>query len=46
MGGYETNEGKFFRGDHLAHLDESDIKLLEKMNIKMIVDYRSEFEQK
>ncbi|MGY3777993.1 tyrosine-protein phosphatase [Isobaculum melis] len=51
MGGYETEDGKFtkwgllYRGDQLSKLDQEDIALLEKMNIKTIVDYRSNHER-
>lgn len=51
MGGYETNDGKvtkwglLFRGDQLSKLDTDDVKLLERMNLKTIVDYRSDHER-
>lgn len=51
MGGYETVDGrlvkwgKLFRGDQLSKLTEQDIRLLEALNIKTIVDYRSQHEQ-
>lgn len=50
MGGYQTEDGKFvkwgllLRGDHLQNLDSADIVLLQKMNIRTIVDYRSDHE--
>lgn len=51
LGGYQTTDGRvtrwglLFRGDQLSKLDETDRRLLEKMNLKTIVDYRSEHER-
>lgn len=51
MGGYETNDGHFikwgllYRGDQLSKLTDVDIKLLERIGIKTIVDYRSDHER-
>ncbi|MBO1305686.1 tyrosine-protein phosphatase [Enterococcus sp. 669A] len=51
MGGYETADGRLtkwgllFRGDQLSKLTEADVKLLERMGLKTIVDYRSEHER-
>ncbi|WP_440897816.1 tyrosine-protein phosphatase [Amphibacillus sp. Q70] len=51
MGGYKTNDGRvtkwglLFRGDQLSKLTVNDIKLLEKMNLTTIVDYRSDHER-
>ncbi|MFD2831139.1 tyrosine-protein phosphatase [Corticicoccus populi] len=52
LGGYRTEDGnvtkwgKIFRGDQLSKLDENDIKVLENLNIRSIVDYRSDHEKK
>lgn len=51
MGGYKTNNGKvtkwglLFRGDQLSKLTAGDVKLLEKMHLTTIVDYRSDHER-
>ncbi|MHC1747815.1 MAG: tyrosine-protein phosphatase [Cellulosilyticaceae bacterium] len=49
-GGYETEDGryvkwgKFFRSGELSQLTDSDIDLIEKLEIKHILDYRTTFE--
>lgn len=51
IGGYETNEGLvvkkglLFRSDELSKLSEADIETIRKLNIKTIIDYRSERER-
>lgn len=47
LGGFKTSEGKmvkwdkFYRSDSLAFLTDNDIKYLETLNLKKILDYRS-----
>lgn len=51
IGGYDTNEGLvvkkglLFRSDELSKLSEADIETIRKLNIKTIIDYRSERER-
>lgn len=51
IGGYETSDGLvvkkgyLFRSDELSKLSESDIKKIEELNIRTIIDYRSERER-
>lgn len=51
MGGYETRDGRrvkwgmLYRGDQLSKLDDDDVTMLEKLQIKTIIDYRSEHER-
>lgn len=50
IGGYKTKDGKtlrwglIFRSDQLSHLTLEDIKFLEDMGLKSIIDFRSEAE--
>ncbi|MFE4714214.1 tyrosine-protein phosphatase [Paenibacillus sp. NPDC056722] len=50
MGGYRTADGRkvkhglFFRSDELFALSEQDIRDFQGLNIRTIVDYRSEYE--
>ncbi|WP_025873722.1 tyrosine-protein phosphatase [Enterococcus crotali] len=50
MGGYETDSGKtvkwgmLYRSDHIHNAKESGIRYLQKLNIKTIIDYRSDEE--
>ena len=52
MGGYETTEGrkvkwgKLYRSEELAGLTEWDIAYLQKSGLKLICDYRTDFEVK
>ena len=52
MGGYETTEGrkvkwgKLYRSEELAGLTEWDIEYLQKSGLKLICDYRTDFEVK
>jgi protein-tyrosine phosphatase len=52
LGGYTTENGKIvrwgmlYRSDHLTKLTEEDIKILERINLKTIIDLRSEHEKK
>ena len=52
MGGYETTEGrkvkwgKLYRSEELAGLTEWDIEYLQKSSLKLICDYRTDFEVK
>lgn len=51
MGGYKTKDGKYtkwgllYRGDQLSKLTDKDIDLLERIELKTIVDYRSAHER-
>ena len=51
IGGYETSEGLvvkkglLYRSDELSKLSEADIETIRKLNIKTIIDYRSERER-
>ncbi|MFF2910587.1 tyrosine-protein phosphatase [Paenibacillus sp. NPDC057934] len=50
MGGYRTADGRkvkqglFFRSDELFALSEQDMKDFQGLNIRTIIDYRSEYE--
>ena len=52
LGGKQTIDGRtvryglFFRSAHLYNLDDNDIKILKKLKIKNIFDYRSDDEAK
>ncbi|MEC2715319.1 tyrosine-protein phosphatase, partial [Bacillus cereus] len=52
MGGYETTDGrkvkwgKLYRSEELAGLTEWDIVYLQKSGLKLICDYRTDFEVK
>jgi len=52
LGGYVSADGRtvkhhlFYRSAHLAHMSEKDMKNFNELNIKTIVDYRSEAEAK
>lgn len=52
MGGYETTDGrkvkwgKLYRSEELAGLTEWDIDYLQKCGLKLICDYRTDFEVK
>lgn len=52
IGGYKTKDGKtvkwgiLFRADALSELSNRDIKLLEDMNLKTVIDFRSKSEIK
>lgn len=51
LGGYATTDGKtlrwgmLFRSDKLSDLSETDEQYLEQLNIRRIVDFRSELER-
>lgn len=51
LGGYKTQDGRkvksgyFFRAAHLNKLTDSDIQHLEKGGLKLICDYRADFER-
>ena len=51
IGGYVTKDGRvvkkglIYRSDELSKLSESDIKVIEGLKIKTIIDYRSEHER-
>jgi len=50
LGGYPTNDnrrvkwGLLYRGDHLFNLKDDGVKCVEELNIKTIIDFRSEKE--
>lgn len=52
LGGIITKEGKkikhnqLIRTDELSHLNENDLELLQQLNVKTIVDFRTEQERK
>ncbi len=52
LGGYKTADGKtvkwnlVYRSDDLANLTNNDLNTLEKLNIKTIIDFRTESEQR
>lgn len=50
LGGYKTSDGRkikkgiFFRSAHITNLNQDDIDMLKKLNIKHIFDYRNDDE--
>lgn len=52
LGGYPTKDGKvtkwgrLFRSDHLHRLTEEDLKVLDEIGLRTIIDYRREDEYK
>ncbi len=51
MGGYQTDEGKqvkwghLYRSDRLSNLTDEDLKFLNRLQLKHIIDFRSENER-
>ncbi len=51
MGGYQTHEGKqvkwghLYRSDRLSNLTDEDLKFLNRLQLKHIIDFRSENER-
>jgi protein-tyrosine phosphatase len=51
IGGYQTDNGRtikngmIYRSGHLAHLSKSDLKQLEPLGIKLVIDLRSPAER-
>ena len=51
LGGYKTSDGKtvkwgkVYRSDNLHSLTDEDVKYMERLNIKSVVDFRSDEER-